>query len=137
MRLEQLCPTSAVNLALTLEQPGHVASPLSACAANTQTHTQHSPTHCAGAADGHTGSLLQQSHISITLSPPSSLFSTLSVSIFLATQNAHLIPSQGLFSTFTEPPPPPHYPPLEKIKQNKMETLPLHSPTGRKGRIEK
>lgn len=32
-------PTSAVNLALTLEQPGHVASPLSSSTANTQTHT--------------------------------------------------------------------------------------------------
>lgn len=32
-------PTSAVNLALTLEQPGHAASPLSDSTANTQTHT--------------------------------------------------------------------------------------------------
>lgn len=132
-------PTSAVNLALTLEQPGHVASPLSAGTANTQTHTLALCHPLSRSCWWTHGALLPgRSHISIT---PSPLFHSLLPRLLSATQSAHLTSSGGLFSAFfffsfllksllllrlkTGSGP-------EVIKQNKMETLPRPPPNRKK-----
>lgn len=144
-RSTKCTPTSAVNLALTLEQPGHVASP--------SPTVQHSPPCCARAADGHMGycccALLFQ-----LLCRSSPLFSTPPVS-FLATHKMHTsLPAKVYFQLLLKssslPTPPPQSssifsfihgaPPrlkqrLQVIKRNKMETLTLPPPTGgRRGR---
>lgn len=134
-------------------KPGHVASPLSNSTPNTQTHSTLPPTAPQPLMDTEA---CRRSTLLFQLLWPSLSLSSAPPQSSLATQNAHLTPSKGLFSTFAVIFHTAHFFPfpsvkggfslsstdrrrrctktdgLGVIKRNKMKTLHLLPPTAKK-----